>query len=142
MRTKGFVFTIDATLALFLMVLVLITIIFLSAQADESPYVNLHMLRIGKDTLSVMDKQGILTSGNVSLMNSSLNSTLQRSIGAHVEISTYYYDEGGFNFMSITQFGSNIPANASIYVTSRDFVAMSNGRISNYSIARMTLWQK
>jgi len=140
--SRGFVFTIDATLALFLMVLVLATVAFLSSQSEDNPYVKLQVLREAKDTLIVMERQGALSSGNRTLIEGTLNSTLPKSIGAHLQMNTYYLEEGGFALMNITDYGESAPGNITVYGARLDFVALKGGHIANYSIVRMTVWQK
>jgi len=61
---RGFIFTIDATLALFLLVLTLVSVTFLASQAEDSPYASLHIVRSAKDVLIVLEKQGTLAAGN------------------------------------------------------------------------------
>ncbi len=138
----GFIYSIDATLGVFLMVLVLATVIFLSGQADEDPIAQVQVVRLGKDVLASMDDLGILATLDPALIGSTLNSTLPSSIGAHLQISTYYYDSGSFNLVSIQDFGEPTPQNITIYGARRDFLAVRNRLVSNYSIARISLWQK
>ncbi|VVC00890.1 Uncharacterised protein [uncultured archaeon] len=143
MKNKsGFVFSIDATLALFLLVLVLITVVFLSSQAEESPYVKLQVLRSAKDVLIVMDKAGIVAGGNASAIESALNSTLPVGVGAHLQVSTYYLDGGSFSLVNVSEYGEAVPENITIYGARRDFASFKNNHITNYSVVRMSVWQK
>src|SRR3989344_6116883 len=139
---RGFVFTIDATLALFLLVLTLIAVSFLSIQAEDDPYARLQAVRAAKDTLAVMEQQGILASAKQPLINGTLNSTLPKGGGAHMEISTYTYDSGAFNLVKVSDYGLYAPNNSSAYGARLDFVGMRNAVVTNYSIARMVIWQK
>lgn len=141
-RARGFVFSIDATLALFLLVFTLITVSFLSVQAEDNPYSRLQVVRSAKDMLAVMGHQGVLASGNQTLIDSTLNSTLPISVGAHIQVSTYIYDTGSFNLVNISDYGLAAPNNSSTYGARWDFVGMDSGVVTNYSIARMTIWQK
>ena len=139
---RGFVFTIDATLALFLMVLSIIVISFLSVQAEDKPYVRLETARVGKDVLNVLDRQGILQSGNYDEISNALNYTLPPNVGAHLQVYTYYYESGEFSLLNISDYGLTAPNNSSTYGSRLDFVNIRNGVVTNYSIARMTIWQK
>ena len=145
----GFVFSIDATMAGFLMILMLAVAAFLSAQADESPYSSLQIARAGNDALAMMAASKVLYSNNSTIIGEAINSTnstdsmLPKSLGAHLEISTYYYDSGNFIHANTTPFGESVPANAtSVYLARRDFVSSKNGMAATYSIARMLVWQK
>lgn len=140
----GFVFTIDATLALCLLIIILASAVFLSIQAAEDPYGKLQVARLGKDVLVAVERQGVLASGNSTLIGSTMASTLPSSIGTHLEISTYYYSGAGgsFNFINATEYGEEIPENRTTHGARWDFVSMRNGQVANYSIARMWIWQK
>ncbi len=141
-KGRGFIYSIDATLALFLMVLTLATVVFLSAQADDDPISRVQVVRLAKDALAVMDEQGTLGSFNSAEIGAALNSTLPGSIGAHVQVSTYYYDTGSFSLLAVQEFGEALPQNTTTWGVRRDFVSIRNRQITNYSIARMTIWQK
>ena len=141
-RMKGFVFTIDATLALFLLVLSLITITFLSIQGQDNPYPRVGIARAGKDTLAVLDHQGVLLSWNSATISSELNSTLPVGVAAHLQVYTYYYDNGAFDLINVSDYGPPPPNNSSTYGARLDFVGMRGNVVTNYSIARMTIWQK
>jgi hypothetical protein len=139
---RGFIYTIDATLALFLMVLTLAVVVFLSAQADEDPIGRVQIVRLGKDALAVMDDTGVLGTFDPLAIGLAFNSSLPKSLGAHLQVSTYYYDNGAFNLIAVQDFGGTVPGDTTTYGMRRDFVSMRNRQITNYSVARMTLWQK
>lgn len=138
----GFVFSIDATLAVFLMILMLEATVFLSMQADEDPYGGLMASRAGNDALFAMAQSNALSSANNSTIEAAMDSMLPENIGASLEISTYYYDRGNFTHANTTAYGESQPANTTVYSARRDFVASKNGMAATYSIARMLVWQK
>ena len=139
---QGFVFSIDATFAVFLLAIMLAVTVFLSSQAAVDAYGKLQVVRMGKDTLTVMDKRGILSSGDRVQIEAALNSTLPIGIGAHISILSYYYTNGSFNLQNVSEFGDSAPENTNVYGVARDFVEMDNGQVANYSTARMQIWQK
>lgn len=139
---RGFVFSIDATLSAFLLMMVLATTVLLSVQATGDPYEKLQVARAGKDALVVLDRQGILSSGNATVVETALNATLPKGVGAHISVSTYYYANGTFNLLNIGEYGEEVPEGKSIYGASRNFVGMQNGQVADYSSARMWIWQK
>lgn len=142
MDRQGFVFSIDATLAVFLVVISLAAITFLSYQAESDPYGRLQVARAGKDAMAVLDYRGVLAGGNTSRIESDLNSTLPSSVGMQVELSTYYYDNGSFFLLGSSLVGPDPPGNITTYGARRDFVTTKNGVIANYTVARMKIWQK
>jgi hypothetical protein len=142
MGQKGFMFSIDATLSAFLLVMVLATTVLLSVQATGDPYEKLQVIREGKDALVVLDRQGILSSGNATLVDAALNATLPPGVGAHISVSVYYYANGSFNLQNIEEYGEGVPEGKSMYGASRNFVGMRGGQVVNYSSARMWIWQE
>ena len=142
MAAKGFVFSIDAMLSLLVFMLMLVAAAFLSVQAEEGPYAKLQLSRMGKDAAALFDHQGLLSQANATAIYQAMNSTLPQSVGMHIQISTYYYDTGAFNLINIAEIGDAVPANSTVYGARRDFVSLRNGFATNYSIARVSLWQK
>ncbi|MFA6214213.1 MAG: hypothetical protein WC717_02955 [Candidatus Micrarchaeia archaeon] len=140
--SRGFVFSMDATFAAFLTVLVIVTMAFLSVQAEDDPYSKVQMARIGSDALFLMDRQGALSSGNASLIEASLSSALPQGLEASLVFETYRHSNGTFGLASIEGFGAEAPGNMSMYGVRRDFVAMRNGTAENFTVVRMAIWQK
>jgi len=141
-RHRGFVFSIDATLSAFLLVMVLATTVLLSVQATGDPYEKLQVVRTGKDALVMLDRQNILSSGNATMVETALNATLPKGIGAHISVSTYYYVNGTFNLLNMNEYGEGVPEGKNTYGASRNFVGMKNGQVAEYLSARMWIWQK
>ena len=139
---RGFVFTIDASLSLMLLVLTLVTITFLSVQAEDNPYVKVHTSRVGKDALAVLERQEMLESANKTLIDNALNYTLPMGVGAHIQVYTYYFEGGSFNLLNISDYGLAVPNNSSTFGARQDYVQIRHGIVTNYSIARMTIWQR
>jgi len=138
----GFVFSIDATLSAFLLVMVLATTTLLSVQATGDPYEKLQVIRAGKDALVVLDRENLLSSGNATAVETAINATLPKGMGAHISVSTYHYSNGTFNLINMDDYGESVPEEKNIYGASRNFVVMGNGQVANYSSARMWIWQK
>jgi len=139
---RGYVFSLDATLALFLMVIIVAAAGFFSSQADLDPYGRLQLARIGHDALVVMDSQGVLEDGNATAINQTLNFTLPQGVGGQLQIDTYYFADGSFNLINSTQFGEGAPEGVYVIVMRHDFASVKNRQMTNYSIARLRIWQK
>jgi hypothetical protein len=141
---RGFVYCIDAALGIFIITCVLLAVVFFSSQAAGTNIGRLQADRLGKDVLCAMDKQGILESGNASLIEGALSDYLPSNMGMRLRIETYYYDSGGgaFNMINLTEYGEQVPAQQATYGARREFVKMRYGQIANYSIARAWIWQK
>ena len=143
-HTKGFIYNLDATLAVFIFIFILMASTFLSIRASEDPYGPLQTVLVAKDVVSVMDKQGVLSSFNQTLIESTLVSALPRNIGVHLQVGTYVYNDtlANFTLLGTNEFGDAIPFNGTIYGARRDFISIQGGQVANYSIARLSIWQK
>ncbi len=141
MRRKGFIFTLDATLGLFLMILALMAITLLALQSEDDPFVKIHSLRQAHDRLAVLDAQGMLDSANCTAIGKYMNQSLAKGENVGLQIDTFYKDVGGFAFLANQTCGQDPPQNISTYWTEYGFVRMKNGRAANYSVARMYTWQ-
>lgn len=146
---RGFVFSIDATLGVFVAVLMLATAIFLSAQAQEDPYGKLQLTRLARDSLNSMDQRGVLAQGNRSVIEEEMNATFVHGtignttgIGTNLLIDTYFYDSGDFTLLNSSEYGEGVPADKDTYGIRHDFVAVENSLLINFSVARMTIWQR
>ena len=140
--TRGFVFAVEAMFALFLFAIVLVTATFLSAQEERDPYLKLNAGRAGNDVLAVLDHTGALYSGNATLIAEVMEDALPGNLDARLVVNTYYREEDGFNLADVSQYGNATPDFTSVYAVRRDAVALGNGRVSNYTIARLEVWQK
>ena len=137
---KGFVFSIDAALAAFLLMLVLITITFLSTQADRDALGGVQMSRVGKDALYALDRQGNLQTFDNATISASLLGILQENLQMRILVQTYYHDNGSFFLYAENEYGEPLPNGTAIYGARRDFLAIKGKQVSNYSIARAYIW--
>ncbi len=140
-KMRGFVFSIDATMGMFLILVMLATALFLSLQAQDDPYGKLQMSRIARDAMNSMDERGIL-GGNFTVINNSLNATIPQSLGANLLVDAYYYDNGSTVYINSTQYGLAVPSDEDTYSIRHEFATVQNGLMINYSIARLTIWQQ
>lgn len=121
--------------------MVLVFIGFLAQQSENSPYPKLQEVRLARDVLAVMGTDGVLGSGNRTRIEEELNRTLPINLQAHLRVSTYYR-EGSFNLMDIDEYGADIPGNTSIYEVGYLFPSFYEERATNYSVARMAVWER
>jgi len=137
---KGFIFSLDATMAVFMLVFVLLATSFMLEQSSTDSLSQLQATRIGKDALAVLDKEGDLQSFNGTRIEAKLAAMLPLGNSMHLKVDTYYYDNGSFFFASQNEFGPDVPSGITVYGARRDFASMKNGQVSNYSIARAYIW--
>jgi hypothetical protein len=139
MIRRGFVLSLDALLAVLILVMFITGFAFYSAQSSADPFAPLIMKKIGGDMLTSLDKGNVLQSMNATYMNRTLNATLYPSATWRLEVFYYNYS-GGFLLSSSINVSEtrNTPANPS--VSEREFVVMANNRVKHYGYARLTLW--
>jgi hypothetical protein len=140
--TKGFIFSLDATMAVFILVFVILSTGFLLEQSSTDSFSQLQATRVGKDALAVLDKEGDLQSFNETRIDAKLASILPIGNSMHLKVETYYYDNGSFFFASQEEFGPEVPSGIIVYGARRDFVSVKNKQVSNYSIAKAYIWTK
>jgi hypothetical protein len=138
----GFVFSIDATLAVFIMILAVVVAVLLVSQGAGDPYGGTQASLVAKDTLFALDYQGMLSSQNSTAITAALSSALPSNIGAQLYITTYAYNGTAFVQSGAVIAGQTAPYNSTTYGSQYDFVSMYNGTVQNYSVARMTVWQQ
>jgi hypothetical protein len=136
---RGFALTLDATLAVIVLMLFVSVYSFLSSQAMEDPHVPLVLEKEANDLLIVLDKQGILPSMNETLMGEALNDTLPAHINWNMEMEYYNYTDG-FVLAGNGTFGFERPEESRESVAQREFVVIENASVVHYAIARLRLW--
>ena len=136
---KGFALTLDATLAIMVLALFLMVYAFLSYQAMEDPHIPLVLEKEADDLLIVLDKTGVLSSRNVSLINQTMNQTLPGYLSWNMEMEYYNYTDG-FALEANETFGGNYSEVEKRAVAQREFVVFENRSVTHYGIARLRLW--
>jgi hypothetical protein len=137
---KGFIFSLDATIAVFLLVFVIMASAFLLAQSENDPLSQLQASRMGKDALAILDNAGDLQSFNATRIDAKLASILPQGNEVHITVETYGYENATFYLLSQADYGPEVPSGITVYGARRDFVDTKNSQVSNYSIARAFIW--
>jgi hypothetical protein len=141
--SKGFVFSIDAMLSVLVLMAIVTSIMYFSSSKSSSDLPLLDMERKGSDMLIVLDKTGILDSGNTTAIAQAVNQTLVPNLAWNITVEHYNYT---FNLGSawanssfdrcrnivITNAGTTALTNFPAYVNVTHDVDM----LSNYSDLR------
>jgi hypothetical protein len=136
---RGFALTIDSTLAVIVLAIFLAVYAFLSYQAMEDPHVPLLLEKEADDLLIVLDKSGVLGSGNASLINQTVNRTLPEYLSWNMEVEYYNYT-AGFGLEANETLGEECSGAGRKAVAQREFVVFENRSVRYYGIARLRLW--
>jgi hypothetical protein len=138
-HSRGFALTLDATLAVIVLVIFSSVYAFLSYQAAEEAHVPLVLEKEADDLLIVLDKIGVLSSRNETLMNHTLNATLPAHLKWNMEMQYYNYTDG-FELDSNSTFGWEYNTSSRRAVAQREFVVVEQREVLQYGIARLRLW--
>jgi hypothetical protein len=136
---RGFALTLDSALAVAVLAVFLSIYAFLSYQAAEDPHVPLLLEKEADDVLIVLDKSGVLSGMNESLINETMNATLPPHLGWNLEMDYYNYTDG-FELDFNATIGEETPDGGRKAVAQREFLVIRDRDVTHYGIARLRLW--
>jgi hypothetical protein len=137
---KGFVFTLDALLAVVLLLGAAGGVYMYSSSSEESASDQLLFRYQSEDMLAVLDMNGDLASMNATRINATLSSEAPAHLKWQLAIDYYQYGDSGFSKNSSISLGSNFTAVKVYSASERAFLAMNKSSARYYGIARMTVW--
>jgi len=125
---KGFIFTLDAAIAVFLVIIISLAANYYAAKGTE-PLSRLQMVRTGYDLIAVLDNSGVLVSLDSALIENSLIEILPVNYEMRLEITGTYPDQ-------IVIETSSIPEGKKFVATGKRFF-VSGGY---YETAKFYIW--
>ncbi|MEA2036064.1 MAG: hypothetical protein U9O94_01040 [Nanoarchaeota archaeon] len=131
-RNKGFVFTLDATLAVVILIPLLAFSAFYITKAGGESVSKLQTIRIGGDVLAVLDYDGTLDTLSVESIEIGLNRILP--INYHMRINVKCENQGPI----IVETTDVFPKNRFIGAGKRVFIANTD----EYCVADFRIWLK
>jgi len=145
MSRKGYVLTLDITIAL----MIVLGVLFLSAiiinNAQTGTFLEMQQVRLANDIITVLDERGTLQSLNSSLINSTIQEILPSTFDISMTIKTYDYDIGSQNFIYKNRTkvsGVTNETDRFIGQGKRTFVKFSGTGVANYSVLEYNVWVK
>lgn len=84
---RGFIFSLDITIAIIIVILILITSTYYVSRIDERSFSKIQMIRTGNDILVVMDQNGILQTLNKELIENEMKLLLPINYDMKVKIT-------------------------------------------------------
>ena len=140
-RKKGFIFTLDALLAVIVLLGAAGIYGALSPQMEKSASSYLLEKKQADDFLSMLDRAGDLQSRNATRMALAINSLASNSTAWNLTVDYYSYSPGGGFSKNLTvTSGEGYSQIKSFAVSDRVFVSVANKSTSGYGIARMVIW--
>ena len=140
---RGFVFSLDAALAVIVLSLALSALFFLTSQSQESAAPQLMLKRLAGDSLALLDANGTFASMNSTLINSTLAAALpqQYSFNLSVEYYNYTNSSGFVSHMNISA-GSQFPDGQDSAESSRIFLVYNSTGPQQYGVAAIRVWRQ
>lgn len=139
-KSKGFLYSLDAALATFIFIFIIIGTEFMLQEIQSDSFSKLQLSRIGKDTLTILDKEGALQTFNKSAIENRLSALLPKGTKAHIKVETYVYANGTFFFIGENKYGEEAPQYRALHGVRRIFVNINENHVTNYSIASAYVW--
>ena len=139
---NGFIFSLDALLAVVVLVAALGGLYFLLGQSSSDSAMQLISKKQADDALAVLDKGGDLSQMNQTALNSTLNLLLSSSIKYNFSSEYYTYSPAGSFSLNTTLLAGQAYSGKSSQVTGeRLFIVLQNGSPAYYGRARLMLWK-
>jgi hypothetical protein len=146
-NNRGFIFSLDALIAVIILVIFAADIAFLSSGSSDASIGKLLLKKQAADLLASMDRSGMLASMDAGNINSTLEIAIPPGTGYNLEIDYYEYDyshssSGGAFFPENTFIFSDGDADAATQEASsqRNFVVIRGGATPQFGVATLTLW--
>ena len=141
MGRKGFIFTLDALLAVVVLLVAVGAYSALAPQVEKSASFYLLDKKQADDLLAVLDRTGDLQSQNATRMESAISSLVTNSTAWNLTVDYYAYSAGGgFSLNSTSSAGEDYSRVKSFAVSDRVFLSIANDSVGRYGVARMVLW--
>ncbi|MCL6088617.1 MAG: hypothetical protein M1530_00435 [Candidatus Marsarchaeota archaeon] len=141
MAKLGFVFSLDAMLAVLVLMAFASAFFLLSAKMQKDSYQPLVMLKQADDALAVLDKGGMLAGRNASIVNDSMKQMMPQRIGWSMSVQYYNYT-GRFAPVQNYSLGTGGGGANETASASRVFFAYVNSTDRYYGLARLQLWAR
>lgn len=142
--------TLDSTIAVVLIFLILSIVLYFVIKSQESPWSKAHLLRAGYDILSLLDRTGILQRENETEISKTLKSSLPPNYGMFLELYKYRYEysEGNISnrtlyFIEKVSIGNTMPLESKISTKGERIFLIENNnktKIEKFCIAKFKIW--
>ncbi len=135
MNKKGFVLTIDATIALILVIIILVLAGYYINKANEPSLSKLQLKKRGSDILTQLNYQKVLDTADKNKINDNLTNTLPVNLDMRLQLNFTGQRQNvtvGVDLRSIGNIGSG----------RQIFVLADDKKVRDYYIARYWVWPK
>jgi len=141
---KGYVFSVDALLAIFVVLILIASFSFFSSRSKSEAFPLMSLQIRTNDVLVTLDKLGYLSgksSSNISLFT---NRTLGSSVGWQMDIEYYNYTEANntFKLASALHLGDNSSNPDEIALSTRVFLVKNATNVTNYGRVMLKTWSR
>jgi|ETNmetMinimDraft_2_1059921.scaffolds.fasta_scaffold84778_2 hypothetical protein len=130
---KGFIFTLDAALAVLFVLIIFMTANYYT-RADRSSIESIQMTRFGSDMVTLLDNTDVLDTLDSGTITTKLNEITPNNYGIRLRITTANSD-------SLT-IGKDTPDGRMINSGKKVFIVTQSGQINDYGVVQYYIWLK
>jgi len=139
---KGFVLTLDATMAAFLVLTILAYANYLVNESEVTQWSEYTLLSTGYDITTMLYHTGALQTGNVSLIESSLNQALPANYVMRIQIDSSQNIGGMLYPETEVIIGPEIADSALKTHGKRTFLTFANNNTQTFNLVEFWIWLK
>lgn len=132
---KGFILTLDATLAVLVVLIILAVASFYFVQSYS--LLPVFPVKRGHDIIAVLDYSGTLSKLNKETIAQEISSSLPLNLEMKIQISGNFSEHGG-----LIEVGNDIPGDKEVWSGQRVTPLIKNNKITNFSKISFWIWQK
>lgn len=138
---KGFFFTLDAFLSVFVLIAFATSIFYFSSQGAGFSFAGVQEKRLAGDALKVMTLDGSLESFNETVWAEELAFFFAGSgLSYNLTVETFEDQSGSFVLVGALSAQNGNASSRDVASVKTHFVSFDNEAIANYSIARLRSW--
>lgn len=136
---KGFVFTLDALVAVVVAFILLAVANYYITKSSEDTFADLQMIRTGSDIITILDHIKSLDTLNPAIIEQDLAELLPEKYGIRLELS---WEDAETSSPGSTTVGDPLPTKKFIATGKRFFLVTVDEAITDYGMVRYWIWLK
>jgi hypothetical protein len=140
MGRRGFVLTLDAAIAMFVVLSVLAYSDALLNDSRVGQWSEYRLLVAGQDIAAALYSRGMLQSADQAALETAVNESLPPNYGMKLEVRSYRLIAGQFVNTKTVNVGPPVPDSAVQAGGRRTFITFSGGGVDSYGVAEYWVW--
>ena len=145
MEMKGFVFSLDALLAISIVLIIFIALTFSLIKGQEDYLTKAMITKYTNDIIIILDQNETLDTFNETYIKEELTKIVPNSLCAMINMTSYEYKNKEFELdetVEIFLCEESFDNNQDIFIAKRGFLTFEDNRIDKYNLATIKVWLK